>query len=82
MNLFGEFSPLFEWSENDNFCFHRERVVQNICKRAYVMNEWSQSTLPLNTTGPFAGLKLIKESIKKDTNFKNGITICLRFRMV
>jgi hypothetical protein len=28
---------------------------------------WSQSTLPLNTTGPFAGLKLIKESIKKDT---------------
>ena len=45
------------------------------------MNEWSQSTLPLNTTGPFAGLKLIKESIKKDTNFENGITICLRFRI-
>ena len=45
------------------------------------MNEWSQSTLPLNTTGPFAGLKLIKESAKKDTNFENGITICLRFRI-
>jgi hypothetical protein len=34
---------------------------------AYVIYGWSQSTLPLNTTGPFAGLKLIKESIKKDT---------------
>ena len=46
------------------------------------MNECSQSTLPLNTTGPFAGLKLIKESIKKDTNFENGITICLRFNFM
>ena len=51
------------------------------CLKLCLRNEWSQSTLPLNTTGPFAGLKLIKDSIKKDTNFENGITICLRFRI-
>ena len=38
-----------------------------------------QSTIPLNATSPFSGLKLDKESIKKDTNFSNGITICIRF---
>ena len=41
-----------------------------------------QSTLPLNATKPDAGLKLIKESIKKDTNFEKGITICLRFNFL
>ena len=38
-----------------------------------------KSTLPLNATNPFAGLKLLKESVKKDTNFIDGITICIRF---
>ena len=41
-----------------------------------------QSTLPLNATNPDAGLKLIKESIKKDTNFEKGITICIRFNFL
>ena len=41
-----------------------------------------QSTLPLNATKPEAGLKLVKESIKKDTNFEKGITICLRFNFL
>ena len=41
-----------------------------------------QSTLPLNATKPDAGLKLIKESIKKDTSFEKGITICLRFKFL
>ena len=41
-----------------------------------------QSTLPLNATKPDAGLKLVKESIKKDTNFEKGITICLRFNFL
>ena len=41
-----------------------------------------QSTLPLSATKPDAGLKLIKESIKKDTNFEKGITICLRFNFL
>ena len=57
------------------------RGIKNACNCNYVIYVWSQSTLPLNTTGPFAGLKLIKQSIKKDTNFENGITICLRFRI-
>ena len=38
-----------------------------------------KSTLPLNATGPFAGIRLLKESIRKDTNFTNGISICVRF---
>ena len=38
-----------------------------------------ESTLKINDTNPFAGLKLVKDSIKKDTNFEDGITICLRF---
>ena len=38
-----------------------------------------KSTLPLNATSPFAGIRLLKESIKKDTNFTNGISICVRF---
>ena len=37
-----------------------------------------ESTLPINETNPFAGLKFVKDSIKIDTNFKDGITICLR----
>ena len=38
------------------------------CLKLCLRHIWMvQSTLPLNTTGPFAGLKLIKESIKKDT---------------
>ena len=41
-----------------------------------------QSTLPLNATNPDAGLKLIKQSIKKDTNFEKGITICVRFNFL
>ena len=41
-----------------------------------------QSTLPLNATKPDAGLKLIKKSIKKDTNFEKGITICVRFNFL
>ena len=41
-----------------------------------------QSTLPLNATDPDAGLKLIKESIKKETNFEKGTTICLRFNFL
>ena len=41
-----------------------------------------QSTLLLNATKPDAGLKLIKGSIKKDTNFEKGITICLRFNFL
>ena len=41
-----------------------------------------KSTLPLNATKPDAGLKLIKESIKKDTNFEKGITICIRFNFL
>ena len=41
-----------------------------------------QSTLPLNATDSDAGLKLIKESIKKDTNFEKGTTICLRFNFL
>ena len=41
-----------------------------------------KSTLPLNATAPNAGLKLIKESIKKDTNFEKGITICIRFNFL
>ena len=38
-----------------------------------------KSTLPLNAPNPFAGLRLLKESVKKDTNFTDGITICMRF---
>ena len=38
-----------------------------------------QSIIPLNATTPFSGLKLDKESIKNDTNFSDGITICIRF---
>ena len=38
-----------------------------------------KSTLPLNAPNPFAGLRLLKESVKKDTNFDDGITICIRF---
>ena len=41
-----------------------------------------QSTLTLNATKPDAGLKLIKKSIKKDTNFEKGITICVRFNFL
>ena len=41
-----------------------------------------KSTLPLNATAPNAGLKLIKESIKRDTNFEKGITICIRFNFL
>ena len=41
-----------------------------------------KSTLPLNATSPNAGLKLIKESIKRDTNFEKGITICIRFNFL
>ena len=41
-----------------------------------------KSTLPLNANKPDAGLKLIKESIKKDTNFEKGITICIRFNFL
>ena len=41
-----------------------------------------KSTLPLNAIKPDAGLKLIKESIKKDTNFEKGITICIRFNFL
>ena len=41
-----------------------------------------KSTLPLNATAPNAGLKLIKESIKKYTNFEKGITICIRFNFL
>ena len=41
-----------------------------------------KSTLPLNATKPDAGLKLIKKSIKKDTNFEKGITICIRFKFL
>ena len=40
---------------------------QKFLKLCLRLHGWSQSTLPLNTTGPFSGLKLIKESIKKDT---------------
>ena len=38
-----------------------------------------QSILPINASNPLAGLRLLKESIKRDTNFTNGITICNRF---
>ena len=38
-----------------------------------------QSIIPLNATTPFSGLKLDKESIKNNTNFSDGITICIRF---
>ena len=41
-----------------------------------------QSTLLLNATKPDAGLKLIKGSIKKDTNFEKGISICIRFNFL
>ena len=41
-----------------------------------------KSTLPLNATAPNAGLKLIKESIKRDTNFEKGISICIRFNFL
>ena len=38
-----------------------------------------QSTLPISAIAPISGLSLLKESIKRDTNFTNGITICIRF---
>ena len=38
-----------------------------------------KSLEPINATNPFAGLRLLKETIKNDTNFTQGITICSRF---
>ena len=38
-----------------------------------------QSTEPLNATSPLAGLKFVPNSVLKETNFTDGITICGRF---